>query len=56
MIKADLIYETALDLLKKSVIEIPEDVYQAYQQAQGRETGMAREILSGHHSASTTPQ
>ncbi|MFC2001164.1 fumarate hydratase [Chloroflexota bacterium] len=44
MIKADLIYETALDLLKKSVVEIPEDVYAAYQQAHGKEEGMAREI------------
>lgn len=43
MIKAELIYHTALDLLKKSVIEIPEDVYNAYQQAYRSETGRARE-------------
>ncbi len=44
MIKADVISATALDLLKKSVIEIPDDVYQAYQRAREKEVGMARDI------------
>ncbi|MFC1917904.1 fumarate hydratase [Chloroflexota bacterium] len=44
MITTKLIYETALDLLKKSVVEIPDDVSHAYQQAAEKEVGLAKEI------------
>ena len=44
MITTKQIYKTALDLLKKSVVEIPDDVSCAYQQAAEKEAGLAREI------------
>lgn len=44
MIDSDVIYETALTLLKKSVLEIPEDWLRAFKDASAKETGSAKEL------------